>query len=121
AVLGQDAVGQERVTARQERGVLVAPDHFERLIDGCWLQVIEAGRCHDVPPEGLVSVVAWRTAARTCSGCSGISRCVTPSGASASSPALTIAGGVAMAPDSPIPLMPSGVCGDGVTVCAVSR
>jgi hypothetical protein len=39
---------------------------------------------------------------------------------SASQTALTTAGGAAIAPASPMPLAPSGLCGDGVSVRAAS-
>src|SRR5262249_22269454 len=112
---------QQRMAARQECGVLVEAGHLQCLGDGCRAQVVEADRDHRAPPGALPPVAAWRIAVRTCSACSGMSRCVTPSGARASRTALTMAGGAPMAPASPMPLMPSGVNGDGVTVCSVSR
>src|SRR5438067_12434884 len=61
---------------------------------------------------------AERMARQTFSGVSGMSSGVLtgskPSGASASSTALTTAGGAETQPDSPIPLAPSGLYGDGV-------
>ena len=55
-------------------------------------------------------------AAHTRAGVQGMSMCVTPNGASASTTALTTAGGEPTVADSPMPFAPIGWCGDGVTV-----
>ena len=55
-------------------------------------------------------------ARQTFSGVSGVSRCSTPKGRSASITALTTAGVEPMVAASPIPLTPSGFTGVGVTV-----
>src|SRR6185295_15313056 len=57
----------------------------------------------------------------TFSGVIGMSMCVTPRCASASTTALAIAGGAPTVADSPTPLAPNGWCGDGVTVLSVSQ
>jgi len=44
-----------------------------------------------------------------------------PSGASASNTALTMAGGAAIQPASPIPLAPSGLSGEGVSTVSVTK
>ena len=51
-------------------------------------------------------------------GDAGMSRCLTPTGASASCTAFIIAAGAPMAPASPQPLAPSGLCVHGVTLRA---
>src|SRR5262249_19722753 len=56
------------------------------------------------------------SAAHTRSGFSGMSRCLTPSGRSASTTALTIAGVLPIVAASPMPLAPIGLNGVGVTV-----
>src|SRR3982074_3639916 len=53
------------------------------------------------------------------SGLSGISISLIPSGASASSTALTLAGGSPMQPASPTPFAPSGLKGEGVSMRSV--
>ena len=60
-------------------------------------------------------------ASHTRDGVSGMSACRTPNGLSASTTALTTAGGEPTVADSPTPLAPIGWCGDGVTVCPVSQ
>ena len=62
-----------------------------------------------------------RIAAQTRSGRSGIARSRMPSGASASTTALTIAAGAPTEPASPAPLAPSGLTGVGVTVRSSSK
>src|SRR4029077_19903618 len=54
-------------------------------------------------------------------GVIGISTWVTPRWLSASTTALTIAGGAPTVADSPTPLAPNGWCGLGVTVRSVSQ
>src|SRR6185295_5057232 len=58
---------------------------------------------------------------QTFSGVTGMSTCRTPTCASASTTAFTIAGGAPTVADSPTPLAPKGWCGDGVTVLPVSQ
>jgi len=55
-------------------------------------------------------------ASHTRAGVQGMSMWVTPSGASASTTALTTAGGEPTVADSPMPFAPIGWCGEGVTV-----
>src|SRR5207247_894467 len=62
---------------------------------------------------------ALRSAAHSRAGVSGMSRCVTPRCASASTAALTTAGGMPMQPASPTPLAPSGLRGEGVQVFSI--
>ena len=52
-------------------------------------------------------------AAQTRAGVQGMSICVTPNGARASTTALTIAGGEPTVADSPMPFAPIGWCGEG--------
>src|SRR5260221_3167185 len=61
------------------------------------------------------------TSAQILSGLSGISMVLIPSGARASSTALTIAGGAPIQPDSPTPLAPSGLVGEGVSTMSVVK
>src|SRR5882724_550851 len=58
---------------------------------------------------------------QTFSGVIGISMCRTPRCDSASTTALTIAGGAPTVADSPTPLAPNGWWGEGVTVLPVSQ
>ena len=51
----------------------------------------------------------------------GMSRCLIPSGLSASMTAFATAAVLAIAPASPTPLTPSGLTGDGVTVSPSSN
>ncbi len=51
----------------------------------------------------------------------GMSTCLTPRCASASTTALAMAGGAPTVADSPTPLAPSGWCGEGVTVLSSSH
>jgi len=60
-------------------------------------------------------------ASQTWAGVSGMSACLTPYGRSASTTALTTAGGEPTVADSPTPLAPNGWCGDGVTVSPSSQ
>ena len=60
-------------------------------------------------------------ASHTRDGVSGMSACRMPKGFSASTTALTIAGGEPTVADSHTPLAPIGWCGDGVTVKPVSQ
>ena len=59
-------------------------------------------------------------ASHTLPGVNGMSACTTPNGASASITELTTAGGEPTVADSPMPLAPTGWCGDGVTVAPSS-
>src|SRR2546422_11424319 len=56
------------------------------------------------------------SAAQSRAGVSGMSRCVTPRGASAATAASPTAGGMALHPASPSPLAPSGLRGEGVGI-----
>ena len=62
---------------------------------------------------------ALRSASQRRAEVSGMSRCVMPSGDSASTAALTTAGGMPMHPASPTPLAPSGLSGEGVHVFTI--
>src|SRR5690606_14303382 len=77
-----------------------------------------AGDLADPPPPRAGQ---RRIASHTRDGVSGMSAWRTPNGARASITAFTIAGGDPTVADSPIPLAPSGWCGDGVTVWPVSQ
>src|SRR2546421_11072223 len=61
------------------------------------------------------------TSAQIFSGLSGISKVFMSSGESASSTALTIAGGPPIQPASPTPFAPSGLLGEGVSTRAVTK
>ena len=69
--------------------------------------------CYSATPYSL-------STSHTLSGVIGMSRCVTPRCASASTTAFAIAGGAPTVADSPTPFAPSGWCGDLVIVCPVS-
>src|SRR5207237_628927 len=60
-------------------------------------------------------------APHTRSGLSGMSRCLTPDGLSASTTALTMAGVLPIVAASPMPLAPIGLKGVGVTVWSVLK
>ena len=72
-----------------------------------------------IPPPGAWS---WpRSPRHTRSGVAGMSRSPTPSGASASTTAFMIAAGAPIAPASPQPLTPSGLCVHSVVWVATSK
>src|SRR5712691_11744584 len=68
----------------------------------------------------LASRACW-IADHTRGAVSGMSRCVTPSGASASMTALTTADVEPIAPASPQPLTPNGLTGEGVSIRSSSQ
>src|SRR5271170_363877 len=68
-----------------------------------------AGERNQAEPEFCALAIARHTV----SGVNGMSISVTPRGASASSTALTIAAGAAIAPASPQPFAPRGLCVHG--------
>src|SRR5690349_21473327 len=75
-------------------------------------------RCRQ--PGGAISRYNAAIFAQILAGVSGMSTCVMPSGESASTTALTTAGGSPMVPASPSPLAPSGLNGEGVSWCRIS-
>src|SRR5215210_3345862 len=66
--------------------------------------------CSLLPPA--LPLLRWWIVRQTFSGVSGMSMCRMPSGASASTTALTTAGAAAIVPASPAPLTPSGLTVD---------
>src|SRR3989442_15995031 len=79
----------------------------------CWNHVLEVLRNHDAfLPFKILQIFSERT---------GMSICVMPNGASASTMAFTTAGVDPMVPASPTPLRPNGLTGDGVTVRSSSN
>ena len=68
-----------------------------------------------LPLRRLVCLSAVRIALHTRDGVSGMSMCSTPSGRSASRTAFTTVGGAPIVPDSPMPLMPSGLVRAGIS------
>ena len=100
-----------------------------RLIAADELDVDELVAAVVVPRLGVglgagahgVTLAAPSRARQTRCGVSGMSRCVTPRAASASIAAFTTAGDEPIDPDSPIPLAPSGLVGDRVTVWSSSN
>src|SRR6266480_2970108 len=73
------------------------------------------------PDCASVPLHAACTRAQIVSGLSGISTVFMSSGESASSTALTIAGGPPIQPASPTPFAPSGLLGEGVSTRAVTK
>ena len=110
AVVGK---GQVRQRVRREGTDL------EALLAGLQLAA-DHGAGEGNEDRALAGGRACSIASQTRSAVNGIWSCVTPSGASASSTALTMAGGAATQPDSPTPLAPSGLNGEGVTVSSSS-
>jgi hypothetical protein len=103
---------QQRVAAGEQGGVGGVPgEQLQGFGEVGGPVVVERRGDH----AGSLSVVVWM-ARQIVSAVRGMSRWVIPNGESASSTALTTAGGVAMLPASPIPLTPSGLSGVGVTV-----
>src|SRR3989454_5773787 len=79
----------------------------------CWNDVLEVLRNHDAfLPFRIFQIFSDR---------SGMSICVMPNSASASTTAFTTAGVDPIVPASPTPLTPSGFTGDGVTVRSSSN
>src|SRR6185503_12863979 len=110
---------QQAVTAGEQlRALAMLRQQRQGLVYGRRRGVVERGRIHGQ----LLLVVSARCIARhTLGGVNGISRWVTPNGASASITALAMAGVAAMVPASPTPFTPNGFTGDGVTVRSVSK
>jgi hypothetical protein len=101
--------GQERMPARQELRILAGPEQRDRLVDRSRPHVVEGRRDHAEPPFALLIV------RQTFSGVAGRGISVTPRCESASTTAFNTAGGDAIVPVSPTPLMPMSFVVDGVT------
>src|SRR6185436_495034 len=99
--------GQQALAAREELGGVIAFEQRDRVGDR--LRAMELEALHAAPP-----CAAW-IARQTFSEVAGIVMSVTPSGVRASITALITAGGTPMAPTSPTPLMPIGLCVHAVT------
>src|SRR5690606_13388810 len=96
------------VAAGEELGlVTMLADEADRLLGRAGADVVEGGRDHEVAP-----VSAW-IAAHTLRGLAGMGTSRTPR---ASQMALMTAGAAPIVPASPIPLTPSWLVGEGVTV-----
>src|SRR5579859_6435990 len=83
-------------------------------LSGALQQIAGRGSVHKATP------LSWRMR-HSRGGVMGISTCVTPRWESASTTALTMAGGAPTVADSPTPLAPKGWWGLGVTVRPVSH
>src|SRR5256885_7123496 len=95
---------------------LAARDELRnRLRQGARDGVIECGWIHRfVPPLRCISCQSF-------CGVAGIATSLTPKGSSASTMAFITAGVEAIVPASPMPLVPNGFTGLGVTVAASSN
>src|SRR5881409_4256516 len=96
--------------AGQQLRVLVRAQERDRLVDRSRPRVVERRGDHAAPP------LASRIARQTFSGLAGRSICVTPIGVNASTTAFSTAGGDAIVPVSPTPLIPSSFVVEGVTL-----
>src|SRR5205814_6777371 len=101
---------QEAVTAGDHFRIWVPAELRDSLLDRRRRLIRERMRDHRRPS------LAARIARQIFSDPKGMSRCLTPSGESASMTALTAAGVEPMVPASPIPLTPSGFVFVSVTV-----
>jgi 3-hydroxyacyl-CoA dehydrogenase len=99
-------------TLAATRAQLAAPDEASAAVPGADAPGAEPDRA----AQG-----AAPSARQTFSGVIGMSIVVTPWGARASSTALTIAAGAPVAPASPAPLTPIGLCGQGTSLAASSK
>ena len=104
--LGQAQVehGAQRLAAAADLGKFRAAQQRHCLVDAVGAPVVEGGGFHATTPTP-----ARRRAARIRRGDAGLSMISTPSLASASLMALTMAAGGAMAPPSPMPFCPNSV------------
>src|ERR1700693_958349 len=107
----------EALTAGENFRDLALPEQQQRFLDRMGAEIIE--RCRD--HAGTFPFERGAIAFQSFSGRSGMSRCVTPNGASASITALTTAGVEPMVPASPTPLTPSGLTVVSVTVRSHSK
>src|SRR5262249_11018162 len=102
-----------RLTAGQELGAALGVGAVGQRRDGLLQvggpQVIEPRRLHALPAGDALDAVARSIASNRRRGVSGGSLSSTPSGRSASLTALKITAGGAIAPPSPMPLMPNCV------------
>src|SRR5207237_3276813 len=100
---------QQRVTASKQRGLRIHGQDLHQHRNTVRLTILQFAADHvATAPLPMASTLRDRSrlavliALSTCSGRRDMSRCVTPSGESASRTAFTMAGGVQMLPDSPI-------------------
>src|SRR5690606_4852547 len=102
----------EAVTAGEELGlVAVLSDEADRFLGRTGPDVLELGGDHVLAPF----VAVWM-AVQTLIGLAGMGTSRTPRSESASTMALMTAGAAPMVPASPMPLTPSWLVGEGVTV-----
>src|SRR5919197_1516803 len=109
----------EALTAGQQlRLAAIACEHRDRLFERSWRVILELDGFHGCEaPSGCRA--RW-IISQSRVGDMGSSVILTPSGASASLTALAITAGTVMELDSPSPLDPSGVSGEGETTWAMS-
>src|SRR5712692_1589869 len=107
---------QQALPAREDASLrAMADEQSERLVERGRTVVLERRGLHRAPPSRAVWIDL-----KTRSGESGSESTETPRGASASDTALARAGSGAMAPPSPMPLIPPTVKGDGVSMWCTS-
>src|SRR5262245_33655352 len=100
----------ERLTAGQKlAAALGLGQRRERLPDVARPQIVETRGLHAAPGETGADDLARSSAASRRRGVSGVSLTSTPNGLSASLTALKITAGGAIAPPSPMPLIPNSV------------
>src|ERR671919_1727112 len=100
---------QQRMAAGEDFGVVVHRQQLDGAVDRIGALVLERGRDHAPPP------FAARIARQTFSDVAGRSISVTPRCDRASTTAFSTAGGEAIVPVSPTPLIPSSFVVEGVT------
>src|ERR1700754_528037 len=105
---------QTMTTGKYLRAVRIGRDQRHSLVQSRRHLIVKRCGDHALPPFSLII-------RQTVSGFTGMSRCFTPNGASASTIAPTIAGVAPIVPASPTPLTPNGFTGDGVSVRSNSK
>src|SRR6266498_2471838 len=103
----------ERLSARQKLGPFCVRQGGQCLGYMTGTYIVEARSLHAVFTRGSFDGLARLIASSSRRGVSGVSVSSTPSGRNASFTALKITAGGAIAPPSPMPLMPNSVYGEG--------
>src|SRR5580658_1325179 len=104
----------QRHAAGQQFRFVVGADHLGGVGDALRLVVLKVMHGWSLPYSAALGMLCAAIARHTRSDVAGISRSLMPSGASAFTTAFITAAGAPMAPASPQPLTPSGLCVQGV-------
>src|SRR5207253_11474503 len=99
----------QRLPARQKLGAFCLRKGGQCVPDVTGAHIVEARSLHAVSTRGWVDGLARSIALSSRRGVSGVSVSSTPSGRNASLTALKITAGGAIAPPSPMPLIPNSV------------